>query len=115
MLLWWLYILVSQLASFACVSDHAAMNTTTDIESIKSSNSLSETHSLYYYLPCSHRLTDQGLSYESTKVNTCVENKNFKDYNPYKVYNISKLYINITYILPVNPMVGHHWICKIQV
>ncbi|HEX2935341.1 MAG TPA: hypothetical protein VHO72_08305 [Bacteroidales bacterium] len=109
MSVWWLYIMVSQLVWIGCGDTCSANNA--DYYVINSEASVSS----YSYCPSSHQITDLGLSYESIPVNTFFKKKDFRNYVPFQVYANSKLYINITYVLPVNPLVCHHWICRIQV
>jgi hypothetical protein len=111
----WLSILASQLVLYSFGFSHIANKASIDIATSSSIISLSESNTSYNYLPCSHRLTDQGLPFETTQVNTNIKKKDIKNYNPFQAYIVSKLYINITYVLPVNPMAKHHWICRIQV
>lgn len=115
MSVWWLYVLASQLVSFSYGFGHITNKASIDITRSSSIISLNETCTSFNYLPGFHRLSDQGLSLETTQVNTTIKKKDLKNYKPFQVYIVSKLYINITYVLPVNPMVKHHWICRIQV
>ncbi len=109
MSVWRLYIIVSQLVWAGYCDTCSANNTSHYVLSSK------ESIATFSYCPSFHRITDLGLSYESISVNTFFKKKDLRNYIPFQVYINSKLYINITYVLPVNPMAKHHWICRIQV
>lgn len=110
----WLYIIVSQLVSISCNNTCPAKNNFRSEEVVHHS-AIIVSDSVAVYLSYPHRIINQGLSCESVSVNTIVKKKGLRNFYPYQACINKKVYSNITRVLPGNPLVCHHWNCRIQV
>jgi hypothetical protein len=115
MLVLWLNILTGWILCSNSVGNYHVHNTQYYAVNHGFVNRLDTTTVSNNYLPYTHRIADQGLSYESIPTHICFKKIDIRNNGQFQVRNFYKLSKNITYILPVNPLVTYHWICRIQV